>query len=54
MSTAAAYLGGREYLTLNLSYIRSMRVLRLARYSRSVRQLLLTLLFGMPDLIHIP
>ena len=37
VSTAAAYLGGGEYLTLNLSYIRSMRVLRLARYSRSVR-----------------
>ena len=53
VSTAAAYLGGGEYLTLNLSYIRSMRVLRLARYSRSVRQLLLTLLFGMPDLINI-
>ena len=39
VSTAAAYLGGGEYLTLNLSYIRSMRVLRLARYSRSARQL---------------
>ena len=51
--TAITYFLGGDYGTLNLSYIRSLRVLRLARYSRSVRQLLLTLLFGMPDLINI-
>ena len=35
--TALTYFLGGAHLTLNLSYIRSLRVLRLARYSRSVR-----------------
>ena len=40
VGTAVTFFLGGEYGSLNLSYVRSMRVLRLARYSRSVRPLL--------------
>ena len=53
VGTAASYFLGGAYQPFNFSYLRALRVVRLARYSRSVRQLLLTVLFGLPDLVNI-
>ena len=53
VSTSAAYFMGLEAPSMNVSYLKALRSLRLGKYSKSFRLLLATLKFGFPALCNI-